>query len=200
MWVEVIPHGDLNGWLTKLSSKRLLTTTGMLRHHRIMFPILSFLSRRGNTLWTSAPMYSAWRQLHDYQSLQHLCSLNSRRICSWANSDNESMMAPTQVWKRDSTSSAISEVSWQWGRWLQLTFFHFFAKTLCVCFVPGGDHLSIACIFHNWKKNRKKVSPPISPFLGGRKVEPFFLTFFGVPTCLWIPVVCRISINSLINI
>jgi hypothetical protein len=42
------------------------------------------------------------------------------------------------------------------------------------CFVPGGDHLGIACIFHDWKKIKKKVSPPISPFLGGQKVEPFF--------------------------
>ena len=49
------------------------------------------------------------------------------------------------------------------------------------------------------KKNEKKVSPPISPFFGG-KGGTIFLTFFGSPTWLRIPVVvCRIFIISLIN-
>jgi hypothetical protein len=40
------------------------------------------------------------------------------------------------------------------GQWLQLTFpphpfFHVFAKTLYVHFVPTGKHLDIACFFHD---------------------------------------------------
>ena len=84
-------------------------------------------------------------------------------------------------------------ITWNWGQWLQLTFFCFITKTSYVHFVPGGVHLGIACLFHSWKII-KKGEPSNLTFLGGQKVEPFYLTFFGSPTRLWIPVVCRISI------
>ena len=43
-------------------------------------------------------------------------------------------------------------------------FFCFFANLSYVCFVSSGNHLGIVCFFHDGKKSRKKVSPPISPF------------------------------------
>jgi len=47
---------------------------------------------------------------------------------------------------------------------------------------PGGDHLGIACIFHNGKKLKKGERSHL--LIGGQKVKPFFLTFFGSPACL----------------
>ncbi len=74
-----------------------------------------------------------------------------------------------------------------------LSFFRVFAKTLYVRFVPTDEHLEIACFFHDWKKVEKKVSPPISPFLGDKRWNLFltFFTFFWSTPCLWIPAVCR---------
>jgi hypothetical protein len=56
--------------------------------------------------------------------------------------------------------------------------------------------LDIAKIFHDWKKGGEKGESSDLTFFGTQKVETFFLTFFGSPTCLWIPVVCRIAIAS----
>ena len=68
------------------------------------------------------------------------------------------------------------------GRCLQLTFFYFFAKTSHVRFVPGGDHLGIACIFHDWKK-MKKGEPSDLAFFRGKRWN-LFSHLFLIPTCL----------------
>ncbi len=83
---------------------------------------------------------------------------------------------------------------------LHFFFFSFcsFAKTSYVCFVPGGNHLGNALLFHDWKKVQLLVSPPISPFLRCKRLNHFFLPFFPFfwsTTILWVPVVCRIPLS-----
>ena len=71
-----------------------------------------------------------------------------------------------------------------------------FAKTSYVSFVPARDHSGISKKFHDWKKGEKKGEPSDVTFSETQTVETFFLTFFGLLTYLWIPVVCRIAIAS----
>jgi len=63
-------------------------------------------------------------------------------------------------------------------------FFHLFAETLYVSFVPASDHLGITCIYPQLKKGEENGEPSDLTFFGTQKVETFFLTFFGSPTSL----------------
>ena len=57
------------------------------------------------------------------------------------------------------------------------TFFsHLFANLSYVYFVPGGDHLGIACLFHDWKKVEKRWALQ-SHLFWGAKGWTFFSPF-----------------------
>ena len=79
--------------------------------------------------------------------------------------------------------------------------FSLFLRQYVVCtFCTKRRSLFGYCLFFpRLKKRWRKRLALQSHLFWGQKVEPFFLTFFGSPTCLWIPVVCRISIISMIN-
>jgi hypothetical protein len=77
-------------------------------------------------------------------------------------------------------------------------FFRSFAKISYVRFVPVGDHFGNTLLFHDWKKVHRLVSPSISPFSGGKRLNLFFLPFFPFfrsITILWFPVVFGIPLS-----
>jgi hypothetical protein len=67
-----------------------------------------------------------------------------------------------------------------------------------VRFVPVGDHLGNALLFHDRKKGATFGEPSDLTFSRGQTVEPFFLTFFSFfrsTTILQIPVVSGIPLS-----
>ena len=83
------------------------------------------------------------------------------------------------------------------GRWLQVTFFFSSSLrrnvvcTFCTCARSFGYSQKIPRLKKRWKKGESSDLT----FFETQKVETFFLTFFGPFTCLWIPVVCGISLS-----
>ena len=51
--------------------------------------------------------------------------------------------------QQDSMSSSISEVSWQWGRWLQLTFFSFLRQNVICMFCTRRRSFGY-CLYFPW--------------------------------------------------
>ena len=71
------------------------------------------------------------------------------------------------------------------GRWLQVTFFSQSLHRNGLCTFSTSKRSFGYCLFiPRLKKGGEKGEPSDLTFFGTQKVETFFLTFFGSPTCL----------------